>query len=125
MLTARPLYVGETAMQTLAGVIGAEPDVSALPTSTPTAIRALIGRCLTKDPRSRLQAIGEARIAIERAIHQSDTQAPGGAGAREKYTPVWRHAYRGPRPQRSVRQARVVGVLAHGGAGNAGALVSS
>ena len=56
--------------EVLACVIEREPDVSPLPAATPPAIRALINRCLTKDPRNRLQAIGEARIAIERAIAQ-------------------------------------------------------
>ena len=95
MLTARPLYAGETPAETLAGVIGREPDVSALPAATPITIRALIGRCLTKDPRTRLQAIGEARIAIERAIDQPGIQAEVEAGARtDKYRPwpVWRRA---------------------------------
>ena len=76
MLTGRPLYAGETTSEILARVIEREPDVSALPAATPPAIRALIGRCLTKDPRNRLQAIGEARIAIERAIAQPDTAMP-------------------------------------------------
>jgi serine/threonine-protein kinase len=95
MLTARQLYTGETAAETLARVIEREPDVSALPAATPMAIRALIGRCLTRDPRSRLQAVGEARIAIELAIAQPDTQAPLEAGERTaRYTPrpVWQRA---------------------------------
>ena len=83
MLTGRPLYTGETASEILARVIEREPDVSALPAATPPAIRALIGRCLTKDPRNRLQAIGEARIAIERAIAQPDA-ARAARGADQK-----------------------------------------
>src|SRR5262249_35059001 len=31
----------------------------------PSRVRSLLARCLTKDPRKRLQAIGEARIALE------------------------------------------------------------
>jgi Tol biopolymer transport system component len=68
MLTGRALYAGETASEILARVIEREPDLSSLPTATPTTIRALLGRCLTKDPRTRLQAIGEARIVIDRAV---------------------------------------------------------
>ena len=68
MLTGKRMYDGETAPETLARVIEREPDLSALPASTPDAIRSLLARCLTKDPRNRLQAIGEARIVIERAL---------------------------------------------------------
>ena len=68
MLTGKPLYTGDTAAATLASVIEGDPPVSALPAAIPPAIRALIGRCLTKNPRERLQAIGEARITIARVI---------------------------------------------------------
>ena len=81
MLTGRPLYTGQTAAEILACVIEREPDVSALPPATPPSIRELLGRCLTRDPRNRLQAIGEARIAIDRAVRQPQAQpsdaAPG------------------------------------------------
>jgi Tol biopolymer transport system component len=95
MLTARPLYAGETVSEVLACVIEREPDVSALPVTTPPAIRALINRCLTKDARNRLQAIGEARIAIERAIAQPGADMPREAGLGiATYTPrpIWQRA---------------------------------
>jgi serine/threonine protein kinase/Tol biopolymer transport system component len=66
MLSGIKLYAGETAQDTLAHVITKEPAWESLPATTPTPIRHLIERCLTKDPKSRLQAIGEARIIIER-----------------------------------------------------------
>ncbi len=65
MLAGKPLFAGETPSEILAAVIKEEPDWSALPTNTPAALRKLLRRCLTKDPKRRLQAIGEARIAIE------------------------------------------------------------
>jgi Tol biopolymer transport system component len=49
-------------------VIKTEPDWSLLPTNTPPAIRNLLERCLKKDAKQRLQAIGDARIAIDEAI---------------------------------------------------------
>jgi eukaryotic-like serine/threonine-protein kinase len=97
MLTGRPLYTGQSAAEILACVIEREPDTSALPPATPPSIRELIGRCLTRDPHHRLQAIGEARIAIDRAVRQphalpSDTGpglspsgANGTAGARVQH----------------------------------------
>src|SRR6185295_16863925 len=41
-----------------------EPDWNQLPPATPAALRKLLKRCLTKDPRERLQAIGEARVQL-------------------------------------------------------------
>src|SRR5437762_6369401 len=70
MLTGKPLYTGETTPDTLAAVIFKEPVFDALPAETPASIRKLIRRCLEKDPKRRLQAIGEARLALE------ETDAP-------------------------------------------------
>jgi serine/threonine protein kinase len=64
MLTGKQLYSGETASETLAAVIMKEPDLALLPSGTPSPIKHLIRRCLTRDPRLRLRDIGEARIAI-------------------------------------------------------------
>ncbi|GAC1623024.1 MAG: hypothetical protein NVS9B13_16420 [Candidatus Acidiferrum sp.] len=68
MLSGKPLYAGETAPETLAHVITKEPGWENLAANTPTPIRHLLERCLTKDPKARLQAIGEARILIERYL---------------------------------------------------------
>ncbi|HEV2492282.1 MAG TPA: protein kinase [Terriglobia bacterium] len=65
MLSGRRAFEGESTTDTLAAVIKSEPDWDELPRDIPASIRRLIERCLTKDPKRRLQAIGEARIAIE------------------------------------------------------------
>jgi serine/threonine-protein kinase len=65
MLTGKPLYTGETISEILASVIKETPSLAALPESTPAGVRRLLGRCLERDARQRLQAIGEARIALE------------------------------------------------------------
>jgi len=67
MLTGQKPFTGETAAETLASVIKEEPPFEQLPSDTPLAIRNLLRRCLEKDPRQRLQHIGEVRIAIDRA----------------------------------------------------------
>jgi serine/threonine protein kinase len=67
MLTGRRLFEGETVTHVLAAVMKDEPDFEALPPETPPAIRDLIRRCLRRKPRERLQAIGDARLAIEEA----------------------------------------------------------
>jgi serine/threonine protein kinase len=61
MLTGKQLFTGETVGETLASVIKEEPALDTLP----AAVRPLIARCLQKDPRRRLQAIGEARLMLE------------------------------------------------------------
>jgi len=65
MLTGEPAFDGETVGEVLAAVAKDEPDWSKLPVGTPPYLRSLLTRCLTKDRRKRLQAIGEARILIE------------------------------------------------------------
>ena len=49
----------------MADVLRADIDWSRLPASTPGPIRKLLERCLERDRKRRLQAIGEARIIIE------------------------------------------------------------
>jgi len=66
MLTGRPLFSGETLSDIIAAVLTREPDWAALQAGTPAHIVRLLRRCLERDPRLRLQAIGEARIELER-----------------------------------------------------------
>jgi hypothetical protein len=68
MLAGRRLFEGETVSHVLAGVLKDEPDFSTLPAATPRRIRELVGRCLRKKPRERLQAIGEARLTIDEVL---------------------------------------------------------
>src|SRR5207248_3026245 len=69
MLTGRLTFPGDTASDTIAKILEREPDWSALPAATPTAIRRLLLRCLAKDPKQRLRDIGDIRIEID-AIDQ-------------------------------------------------------
>ena len=71
MLTGSKAFEGETVSETLAAVILKDPDLNALPESTPSSIRKLLGRCLEKDSKRRLQAIGEARITVEETLSGS------------------------------------------------------
>jgi len=76
MLVRKPLFGGETITDTLAAVVRAEPEWSQLPANTPQRIRELLQRCLQKDQRQRLQAIGEARIAVEQAMSGQPSEIP-------------------------------------------------
>ncbi len=86
MLTGRMAFRGETATDTLSAVLKADPDWSRLPTDTPPRVRALLRRCLAKDPDRRLHDIADARIEIEEVIAaraglDSESAASGGAPA--------------------------------------------
>ena len=64
-------FNGETISETLASVLKTDPDWSALPATVPSDFRRLLHRCLEKDPRRRLQAIGEARVQIEDLLNSA------------------------------------------------------
>src|ERR1700734_1631716 len=68
MLSGKQAFVGETSSDILADVIRGEPRWQELPGSTPPRLNELLRRCLQKDPKQRLQAIGEARIAVEQTL---------------------------------------------------------
>jgi serine/threonine-protein kinase len=68
MLTGKMAFGGDTVTDTLAAVLKNEPDWLLLPAATSTRIRVLLLRCLEKEARRRLQAIGEARIVIENVL---------------------------------------------------------
>jgi Tol biopolymer transport system component len=65
MLTGRKLFEGDTVTDVLASVLKETPDLEALPADLPAPLRRLVARCLDKDARTRLQAIGEARVVLE------------------------------------------------------------
>jgi serine/threonine-protein kinase len=66
-----------------------DPDWDALPSETPTSVRRLIQRCLTRDRKQRLQAIGEARIALDEAMSGATQQTaePDPASAARRIVP--------------------------------------
>jgi eukaryotic-like serine/threonine-protein kinase len=90
MLTGQMVFRGESVTDTLAAVIGAEPDWSQLPASTPIGVRVLLQRCLQKDPKQRLRDIGDARISLEEVLSGgTDASLAGAAGI---FAPFWRRA---------------------------------
>lgn len=65
MLTGRVAFAGETTSDCIAAILQREPEWSALPASTPLALRTLLRRCLEKDRRRRLRDIGDARSELD------------------------------------------------------------
>ena len=72
MLTGRHAFDGDNVTDVLAGIVGRDADLTALPPDTPAAIRRLIGRCLQKDRTRRLADIADARLEILDALDPQD-----------------------------------------------------
>ena len=77
MLTGRRAFEGEDVSEILATVLKTEPDWTRLPADTPASIRRLLRRCLEKDPRKRLSAIGDARFDFDDLEPVATAPAPG------------------------------------------------
>jgi eukaryotic-like serine/threonine-protein kinase len=73
MLTGKRAFDGEDVSDTLACVLKAQSDWTALPADTPIAIRRLLCRALEKDSKRHLADMADARLEIE------DAQALAGA----------------------------------------------
>ena len=65
MLTGRVAFKGGTVSDTIAAVLGSEPEWDALPDGTPASVRLLLQRCLDKDPKRRLRDLGDVRLEID------------------------------------------------------------
>ena len=98
MLTGRRAFGGDDMADVLTSVLTREPDLTALPASTPQSIRRLIRRCLEKGRDERLRDIGDARIEIRDALAGGDTQQEPDTS--------------GPAPHRSRERLAWIGALA-------------
>jgi Tol biopolymer transport system component/predicted Ser/Thr protein kinase len=82
MLAGEQAFAGESVSDILASVLKQEPDWNVLPFGTPSHLRMLVRRCLTKDTKLRLQAIGDVRIFLEdfpKAAEQPARRTSGAA----------------------------------------------
>jgi len=92
MLTGSRLFDGETVSHVLAAVLTAEPDLNNLPDDTPPRVAELIGRCLRKKPKMRIQAIGDVRIALEEFLADPDASSVRELAIHDEQPaiPIWR-----------------------------------
>jgi len=65
MLTGHRPFRGETVSDVLASVLKSDPSWDVLPSETPSTFRRVLRSCLEKDPKARLQAIGDWRLLLE------------------------------------------------------------
>jgi serine/threonine protein kinase len=76
MLTGKPAFAGHEIADVLANVLKAEPDWSAVPPGTPSAVRVCLQRCLQKDLRQRFHDIGDVRLALAGAFDAPSRRLP-------------------------------------------------
>ena len=93
LLSGTSPFRRSTATDTLASVVGAQPEFTRLPAEVPPAIRRLVRRCLEKDRTRRARDIGDARLEIEDARVALAAGAPAEmpaapAAARRRWWPV-------------------------------------
>ena len=79
MLSGRRLFAGESVSDTLASVIKDAVNWDLLPSEVPVAVRRLLRRCLEKDPRRRLSAIGDARLDLDEIGNEAEVTLPTAA----------------------------------------------
>jgi eukaryotic-like serine/threonine-protein kinase len=99
MLAGRSCFAGESVGDVMAAVIKDAPDFDVLPDDLPQPLLRLLRRCLEKDPRKRLSAIGDARWDLEEAAdpvasirpepHPTRTWAPWAIAALAGAVAVW------------------------------------
>ena len=87
MLTGTRPFVGDDVSKTLAHVIAIDPDWSTLPMSVPPVFGTFLRGCLEKNPKQRVQAIGDVRLAMEGAF-ETTVSTPSEAAA-EPALQVW------------------------------------
>ncbi len=68
LLSGREPFSGRTPSDTIATILGQEPDWSMLPADTPAPVRRILRRCLHKDRRSRLRDLGEALADLDEVV---------------------------------------------------------
>jgi serine/threonine-protein kinase len=90
MLTGRRAFDGDDLSLIFAAVITRAPDWDALPSTTPFDVRRLLRKGLEKDPRRRLQSIGDARVEMEDLLADQAEDAVTRPTVRAK--PWWRRA---------------------------------
>ena len=82
MLSGQKLFEGETVSDVLAAVLTREFELDALPPNSTVPVKRMLSRCLTRDPKTRLQWIGDARLEL--MDEDGEEYLPGEAVTTEK-----------------------------------------
>jgi serine/threonine-protein kinase len=63
LLSGEPPFVGQTPYELSSAILSSPPRD--LPAPVPSSVRALVGRCLLRDPQRRYQQAREVQVAVE------------------------------------------------------------
>jgi Tol biopolymer transport system component len=88
MLTGRAPFEGGSVVDVIGAVLHKEPDLQALPASTPSAVRATIERCLQKDMRLRARDLGDVRLALDGGFSAKTIEAATSPAAPRRALPL-------------------------------------
>jgi serine/threonine-protein kinase len=80
MLTGTRAFGGADVADTLAAVLGADPDWNALPADVGFPVRTLLRGCLEKDPRQRIADISAALFVLRHQAIGAPGEGPAKAG---------------------------------------------
>jgi len=90
MVTGTRAFGGAEVSDTLAAILRADPDWSALPTTSPPALPKMLARCLDKDPKKRLADMADVRFEIDEALRPPTTR--NGVAPMALVAPRWQRA---------------------------------
>jgi serine/threonine protein kinase len=79
MLAGRRAFPGQTISETVAAIIGDQPEWTALPPALPGRVSWLLRRCLEKDSKRRLHDIADARVELDDALAEAASPTRSGA----------------------------------------------
>jgi len=88
MLTGARAFGGASIPEMFVAIANGDPDWAKVPASS-VRVQPLLARCLRKDPRQRLQAIGDARIQLDELMSGSTSTLNGGRVARSPRRSWW------------------------------------
>ena len=89
MLTGRRAFEGDDISDVLASVLKSDPDWTSVPAEVPPSVRRLLRRCLEKDPRKRLSAIGDARFDLDEIESAAAAPVPAAAVRQSVLSRLW------------------------------------
>ena len=80
---------GETISDTIAAILGRQPDWTALPATVPSVVRSLLERCLDKEPKRRVRNIGDVGLYLD-STHADRSQPLGVVTSPGRRGYLWR-----------------------------------
>ena len=76
MVTGRQAFQGETSTDIIAQIVAGQPNWDLVPQDTPPSVRMLLTTALNKDPRQRLQHVGDVRPFLDPAFISTTSFKP-------------------------------------------------